>query len=175
MHFSSMPHYLRARRAGSSVCLLNTQPAQEALEQQRRKSVTWRGHRPQEQDGEADLMGQATSRKVGWEWDAEPSKGHTQMGRVLVVRIESRGNAWLPATLHQHWEESFKPFRTRSPQTLAGTYIKHQLITIISASGGEGRRRKSPGPVTKQGYSKKPKTSPSNKTKMLSQGRVSLH
>lgn len=78
VHFSSMPHYLRARRAGSSVCLLNTQPAQEALEQQRRKSVTWRGHRPQEQDGEEDLMGlRLPSSRVGWKWARVPSKGHT--------------------------------------------------------------------------------------------------
>lgn len=34
VHFSSMPGYLRARRAGSSACWVNTQPAQEALEQQ---------------------------------------------------------------------------------------------------------------------------------------------
>lgn len=40
VHFASMPGYLRARRAGSSACWVNTQPAQEALEQQRRKSVT---------------------------------------------------------------------------------------------------------------------------------------
>lgn len=43
VHFSGMPGYLRAGRAGSSACWVNTQPAQEALEQQRRKSVTWGG------------------------------------------------------------------------------------------------------------------------------------
>lgn len=95
VHFSSMPHYLRARRAGSSVCLLNTQPAQEALEQQRRKSVTWRGHRPQEQDGEADLMGQPTLSRVGWEWTHSDGKG--AHGKT---RPRSRVQRRCPASSH---------------------------------------------------------------------------
>lgn len=37
------------------------------------------GSQAPEQDGEVELMGQATSSRAGWEWewDTVPSKGHT--------------------------------------------------------------------------------------------------
>lgn len=149
-----MPHYLRAGRAGSSVCLLSTQPAQEALEQQRRKSVTGRGHKPQGQKGEADLMGQATSSRVGWDLD----------GRVLVVRTD-QGVVWRKCLASSHSSSALGGV----PQALLNENSPN-ISWFLHSQQEEKEYR----PATKQGHSKRPKLSQAPRQRCPRRGRSVL-